>query len=32
MTAPAPLWFAWDGEAMVPLDPRAADRAYVILF
>jgi hypothetical protein len=29
-TAPLPLWFSWNGEAMVPLNPRAADRIYVV--
>lgn len=26
----APLYFSWDGEAMRPLAPKAADRAYVV--
>lgn len=30
MTAIYPLVFRWDGEAMVPLNPRAADRMYVV--
>ncbi len=30
MTIPVPQWFTWDGEAMRPLNPRAADRAYVV--
>lgn len=25
-----PQWFTWSGEAMVPLNPRAADREYVV--
>lgn len=27
---PAPMMFRWDGDAMVPLHPRAADRVYVV--
>lgn len=30
MSAPFPQWFEWNGEAMVPLNPRAADRVYVV--
>ena len=30
MTALYPLWFRWDGEHMTPLNPRAADRIYVV--
>jgi hypothetical protein len=30
MTALAPLRFQWDGDAMIPLNPRAADRQYVV--
>ena len=30
MSAPAPLWFAWDCEAMRPLSPKAADRSYTV--
>lgn len=30
MTALYPLDFRWSGEAMLPLNPRAADRQYVI--
>lgn len=30
MSAIFPLWFQWTGEAMVPLNPRAADRMYVV--
>ena len=30
MTTPPPLPFTWDGEAMRPRQPRAADRAYVV--
>lgn len=30
MSAPAPQWFEWSGEGMMPLHPRAADRVYVV--
>lgn len=30
MSAPTPTWFQWDGEAMRPINPRAADRQYVV--
>lgn len=30
MSHPQPIKFRWDGEAMAPLDPRAADREYAI--
>ena len=30
MTALYPLWMRWDGEHMTPLNPRAADRIYVV--
>lgn len=30
MTAIQPLTFNWDGEAMVPLQPRIADKQYVV--
>lgn len=30
MSAPWPLWFEWTGEVMVPLNPRAANRQYVV--
>ena len=30
MSAPPPMVFQWDGEAMVPRAPRAADKAFVV--
>lgn len=30
MSTVYPLWFKWNGEVMRPLNPRAADRQYVI--
>ena len=30
MSAIFPLWFQWAGDVMVPLNPRAADRMYVV--
>ncbi len=30
MSAPFPQWFEWSGEAMIPLNPKAADRIYTI--
>ena len=30
MTTVYPVNFRWDGEAMVPLNPRLADRYYVV--
>lgn len=27
---PHPLFFQWDGDAMIPVNPRAADRQYVV--
>lgn len=30
MSAPPPMAFQWDGEAMVPRAPRAADKAFVV--
>ncbi len=30
MSAPLPLWFQWVGDAMIPVNASAADRAYVV--
>lgn len=30
MTSPVPLAFRWEGDVMRPLNPRAADRQYVV--